>query len=113
MLTIEKSATNLKLGASTAYEKANTVGTDENLFRLVSVPGHGARVLPLELVSVPGPGAQISARATTKGYVQTGACARAPGTGTKSEQGFSLRQKRFSFVLLKYEISARFVFAFR
>ena len=30
-----------------------TAGTDENLFRLVIVPGHGARVLPLELVPVP------------------------------------------------------------
>ena len=51
---------------------------------LVPVPGHGARVLPLELVPVPGHGArvlslelvhgaQISARAPTKGYVQTGA----------------------------------------
>ena len=60
--------------ASTAYEKANTTDTDENLFRLVSVPGHGARVLPLELV----PGAQISALAPTKGYVQTGARAREP-----------------------------------
>ena len=33
--------------ASTAYEKVNTAGTDENLFRVVPVPGHGARVLPL------------------------------------------------------------------
>ena len=32
--------------ALTAYEKVNTAGTDENLFRLVPVPGHGARVLP-------------------------------------------------------------------
>ena len=31
--------------ASTAYAKENTTGTDENLFRLVPVPGHGARVL--------------------------------------------------------------------
>ena len=53
---------------STAYEKVNTTGTDENLFRQVSVPGHGARVLPLELVPVPGHGAQISARASAKGY---------------------------------------------
>ena len=51
----------------------NTTGT-ENLFRLEPVPGHGARVLPLELVH----GAQNSARAPTKGYVQTGTCARAP-----------------------------------
>ena len=36
--------------ASTACKKVNTAGTDENLFRLVLVPGHGARVLPLELV---------------------------------------------------------------
>ena len=59
--------------ASKAYERVNTKGTDENLFRLVPVPGHGARVLPLELV--PGHGAQISARSPTKGYVQTGAWA--------------------------------------
>ena len=69
------------IGASTACEKVNAAGTDENLFRLVSVPGHGARVLPLELVPVPGHGVQISARAPTKGYVQTGARIRASGTG--------------------------------
>ena len=39
--------------------------------------GHGARVLHLELMSVPGHGAQICARAPIKGYVQTGARARA------------------------------------
>ena len=50
----------------------NTAGTDENLFRLVSVPGQGARVLPLELVPVPRHGTQICARAPTKGCVQTG-----------------------------------------
>ena len=44
--------------ASTAYEKVNTTGTGENLFRIVPMPGHGARVLPLELVPVPGHGAQ-------------------------------------------------------
>ena len=49
------------------------MGTDENLFRLVPVPGHSARVLPLELVPVPGHSAQICARAPTKGYaVHTG-----------------------------------------
>ena len=37
--------------ASTAYEKVNATGTHEYLFRLVPVPGHGARVLPLELVA--------------------------------------------------------------
>ena len=40
------------------------------------VPGHRARVLPLELV--PGHGAQICARAPKRGYVQTGTRARAP-----------------------------------
>ena len=36
------------VAASTAYEKVNTTSTDENLFRLVvSVPGHGDRVIPL------------------------------------------------------------------
>ena len=68
------------IGASTACEKVNACDTDENLFRLVPVPGHGARVLPLELVPVPGHGVQI--RAPTKGYVQTSASTRAPGTGT-------------------------------
>ena len=61
--------------ASRAYEKVNTAGTDENLFRLVPLLGHGVRVLPLELVPVHG--AQISARAPTEGYVETGASARA------------------------------------
>ena len=57
--------------------RVTTAGTNENLLRLVSVPGHGARVLPLKLVRpVPGHGAQICARAPTKGYVQTGARAR-------------------------------------
>ena len=47
-----------KLGvvASTAYDKVNTTCTDENLLRLLPVPGYGAK---------------ISARAPTKGYVQT------------------------------------------
>ena len=45
--------------ASTAYEKVNTRDTDENLFRVVPVLGHGARVLPLELVPMPLYGAQI------------------------------------------------------
>ena len=70
--------------ASTAYKKVNTMGTDENLFRLVLMPGHGARVLPLELVLVSGQGARVSARAPTKGDVHT-----ALSTGTKSEQGLS------------------------
>ena len=66
----------------------NTAGIDETLFRLVPVLrhgarvlplglvpvlGHGAQVLPLELVYVPRHGAQISARAQTKGCVQTAA----------------------------------------
>ena len=60
------------VSVSTACVKVNAAGTDD-MFRLVPVPGHGARVLPLELVPVPGHGVQISARAPTKGYVQTGA----------------------------------------
>ena len=47
--------------ASSAYEKLNTTGTDENLFRLDLVPGHAARVLALELVPMPEHGAQIRA----------------------------------------------------
>ena len=54
------------------------MGTDENLFRLLPVLEHGARVLPLESEPVPGYGAQISARSPTKGPVQTGARAGAP-----------------------------------
>ena len=73
------------VGASTACEKVDTAGTDENLFRLVPVPGHGARVLPLKLLPVSGYSAQISARAPTKGYVQTRAGAAV--TVTKSERG--------------------------
>ena len=65
------------------------MGTDESLFRLVAVPGHGARVLPLELVPMSGHSAQISARAPTKGHVQTGARAREPCPATKSERGLS------------------------
>ena len=34
------------VGVSTACKKVNTAGTDEGLFRLVPVPGHGARALP-------------------------------------------------------------------
>ena len=42
------------IDASTTCKKVNTAGADENLFRLVPVPGHGARVLPLKLVPEPG-----------------------------------------------------------
>ena len=45
------------VSASPACEKEITVDTDENLFRLVSVPRNGARVLSLELMHVPGHGA--------------------------------------------------------
>ena len=68
------------VSASAGCEKVNSAGTDKNLFRLVPVLGHGARVLPLELVPVPGHGAQISAREPTNGFVQT-------------ERGLSLRSK--------------------
>ena len=55
---------NLKFSeASTVYEKVYTTGIDENRFRLVPMPGHGA---------------QISAWAPTKGYVQTGGRPRTP-----------------------------------
>ena len=46
------------VGASTACQKVNAASTDENLVRLVPVPGLTARVLPLELVPVPGHCAQ-------------------------------------------------------
>ena len=55
VFTIVKSTTNLEL--------VNTAGTDENLFRLVPVRGHGA---------------QVGARAPTKDYVQTGVRPWAP-----------------------------------
>ena len=42
-----------EVSASTACEKINTAGTDENPFRLEPMPGHGAQVLPLKLVPVP------------------------------------------------------------
>ena len=46
------------------------------LFRPVSVPRNGIRVLPMEVVSVPGHGAQIFVRAASKSYVQTSPRAR-------------------------------------
>ena len=62
--------------ASTTYEKVSTMGADENLFKLVLVPGHGTRVLPLELVPVPRHGAQISARAPTSDFFGFGTQAK-------------------------------------
>ena len=47
------------VGASAACEKVNAASTDENLFRLVPVPWHGTRVVPLELVPRPGHGARV------------------------------------------------------
>ena len=68
----------------------NSVGTDENLLRVVPVPGNGTSVLPLGLVPVLWHGDQISAPAPTKGYVQTGAQAC---PGTTSERGLVFRGK--------------------
>ena len=48
---------------------------------------------------MPGHGAQISARAPTEGYVQTGAHARA-GTRTKFEQGLSVTEENLDKLLL-------------
>ena len=67
--------------ASTAYDKVNTTGTDEILFRLVPVLGHGARVLPLELLPVPGHSAQISARHQQKAMFRL---VPVPGAGAPS-----------------------------
>ena len=50
------------------------------------MPGHGARVLLLELAPVPGHDAQVSARAPTKGFVQTGA--RAPARAPVISDGY-------------------------
>ena len=81
-MTIEKSTTNLGLVLQQLVKKVNTAGTDENLFRLVPVLRHGARVL-LELVPVPG---QISAR-----HQQQAMFRWCPGT--KSERGLSVENK--------------------
>ena len=83
--TIAKSASNLKLVLQQPVRKqiGSTAGTDENLFRKVAEQRARAlplELLPLELLPVPGHDAQISARAPTKGFVQTGT--RAPGMGT-------------------------------
>ena len=49
VLTIEKSCGGkFAVGASTACKKVKTAVTDESLFRLLPLPGHGARVLPLK-----------------------------------------------------------------
>ena len=77
------------------------MGTDENLFRLVPVLRHGARVLPLELVPVPGHGAQISARIPAYGYVQTGACASPlpfTGQGHQVQTGPKIKYTQFSIL---------------
>ena len=71
--------------ASTGCEKVNTTGTDESLFRLVPMPGHGA---------------QISARTPKKGYIQTGTHARPPGTGTNLNRALVI-----CFVLIVIAIS--------
>ena len=69
-------------GASTACKKVNTAGTEENLFRLVPVLGHGARVLHLELVLLPGHGAQFvlghQQKAMFRLVFVPGHCGRAP-----------------------------------
>ena len=64
------------VSASTACKKVNAAGTDENLFRLVPVPGHGARVLPLELVRVPRHTVPKLVLGHQKAYVQTSGRAR-------------------------------------
>ena len=68
VITIENFSDKFGVVAST--------GTDKNLFRLVPVPGHSARVVLLELVLVPGHGSQVRACCprTTSG---TSALARA------------------------------------
>ena len=53
VLTIKRSAN------QEICKEVNAAGTDENLFRLVPVLGHGARVVPLELVPVLGHGARV------------------------------------------------------
>ena len=111
---------NFGVGSSTACRKVNTVGTDENLFRLVPVLGlqmlgckrPRARARCPSTTSgpepepVPGHGVQICARAPTKGYAQTGARARAPSLngalvcGTSSL--FFLRTKCSTKIVLLY-----------
>ena len=77
-MTIEKSATNFLVSASTVCKKANTAGADENLFRLVPVPGHGARVQPLELV-----------RKFVLGHQQKAMFRLMPVPGRQSERGLN------------------------
>ena len=52
---------------------------------------------------MPGHGAQISSRAPTQGYVEAGARAQAPGTGTKSEQGLSLSILTFLQAVVEFQ----------
>ena len=87
------------VSASTACKKVNTEGTDENLFRLVPMPGHGARVLPLELMPVPGHGTL----STTEGYVQTRTRAQASRAGTKSERGLTPHNETLSLFFLFFQ----------
>ena len=57
---IEKLAANLELVLQQLQcEKTDTAGTDENLFRLVPMLGHGARVLPLQNAMFTGTGARV------------------------------------------------------
>ena len=73
--------------------------------------GHGAQVLPLELVPLPRHGAQISVRAPTKGYVQTGARAWGTGhqvwTGPKTELWKYLRLSSSTRIVSSWDLTGK------
>ena len=53
-INVHKQLGKVILKLTRKFGVVDTTGTDENLFRLVPVPGHGARVLPLEYCLCPG-----------------------------------------------------------
>ena len=74
--------------ASATCEKVNTSGIEENLFKLVPVPGHGARVLPrnIHIENARYKCLSLLFIIVTSG-ASARACDRAPCPGSKSERG--------------------------
>ena len=103
--TIEKSAANLGLVLQQLMGwKINTAGTDENLFRLVPVHGHG---------QVPSTTSRASARARHCAQISAPAPEKAmfrpdTRTGTKSERG--LRYFFFHADLFSHKHDSSFIF---
>ena len=66
---------------------------------------------------LPRHGAQISGQATTKGYVQTGARARALGMGTKGERGLRVSAvpypRRRAVVAVDLRVRRTVIFVFQ